>query len=82
MNPSRHLEALAFAADRHRDQQRKGASASSYINHPIAVATMLATEGHVQGGSHDDHRFVVHDHPADELGSPPGGQPCIVTGVH
>ncbi len=50
MNPSRLLEALAFAATRHRNQRRKDASASPYINHPIAVATMLATAGHVQDG--------------------------------
>lgn len=41
------LDALAFAAARHRDQRRKDAGASPYINHPIAVAHALAAEGGV-----------------------------------
>ena len=41
------LEAAAFAADRHKDQRRKGADASPYINHPIEVARLLATVGGV-----------------------------------
>lgn len=41
------IAAAAFAADRHRDQRRKGADASPYINHPIAVANVLANEGEV-----------------------------------
>jgi len=43
----RLLKALAFAAEKHRDQRRKGAEASPYINHPIAVASLLAHEGGV-----------------------------------
>ena len=39
------LEALAFAAHKHRDQRRKGGFAPPYINHPIAVAQVLAGEG-------------------------------------
>ena len=39
------LRALAFAAEKHRDQRRKGAGASPYINHPIAVASVLAEAG-------------------------------------
>lgn len=35
---------MAFAADKHRNQRRKDAEASPYINHPIA----LANEGGVQ----------------------------------
>jgi guanosine-3',5'-bis(diphosphate) 3'-pyrophosphohydrolase len=38
------LAACAFAAHKHRDQRRKGADASPYINHPIAVANVLANE--------------------------------------
>jgi guanosine-3',5'-bis(diphosphate) 3'-pyrophosphohydrolase len=41
------LRALAFAAHKHRDQRRKDAEASPYINHPIALANVLANEGHV-----------------------------------
>ena len=41
------LAASAFAAHKHRDQRRKGAEASPYINHPIAVANVLANEAHI-----------------------------------
>jgi (p)ppGpp synthase/HD superfamily hydrolase len=41
------LQALHFAAVKHRDQRRKNQEASPYINHPIAVANLLATEGDV-----------------------------------
>ena len=47
MNPSQLLKAISFAAEKHRDQRRKDAEASPYINHPIAVATVLAAEGGV-----------------------------------
>jgi guanosine-3',5'-bis(diphosphate) 3'-pyrophosphohydrolase len=39
------LSAIAFAADRHRNQRRKDVEASPYINHPIALAHLLATTG-------------------------------------
>jgi guanosine-3',5'-bis(diphosphate) 3'-pyrophosphohydrolase len=42
---ARLLEAINFAADRHRNQRRKDHEASPYINHPIALATVLANEG-------------------------------------
>jgi (p)ppGpp synthase/HD superfamily hydrolase len=41
------LETLHFAAAKHRDQRRKDVAASPYINHPIAVARLLASEGGV-----------------------------------
>ena len=41
------LRALAFAAHKHRDQRRKDAEASPYINHPIALADVLMNEGGV-----------------------------------
>jgi guanosine-3',5'-bis(diphosphate) 3'-pyrophosphohydrolase len=47
LNPTQLLKAIAFAADKHRHQRRKDAEASPYINHPIAVATVLAVEGDV-----------------------------------
>jgi len=37
------VKAVAFAADKHRNQRRKDADASPYINHPI----VLANEGGV-----------------------------------
>ena len=41
------LKAAAFAAEKHRHQRRKDAEASPFINHPLAVATVLAVEGGV-----------------------------------
>ncbi len=41
------LDAVMFAADRHRNQRRKDAEASPYINHPLALAHLLATTGGV-----------------------------------
>lgn len=41
------LAALQFAAHKHRNQRRKDAEASPYINHPIEVAAILATRGGV-----------------------------------
>jgi len=42
------IQAVAFAADKHRKQRRKDAEASPYINHPIALPNVLANEGGVQ----------------------------------
>jgi (p)ppGpp synthase/HD superfamily hydrolase len=42
------LQALRFASDKHRDQRRKDASRSPYINHPIAVADILYRTGGVR----------------------------------
>lgn len=39
------LKAAAFAADKHRNQRRKDAHASPYINHPISLANVLKNEG-------------------------------------
>lgn len=39
------LQALHFAAHKHRDQRRKDEEASPYINHPIEVAELLARVG-------------------------------------
>ena len=41
------LDAVLFAAERHKNQRRKDADASPYINHPIALAHLLATTGGV-----------------------------------
>ena len=41
------LRAARFAAERHRFQHRKGASAPPYINHPIEVAGLLTDVGGV-----------------------------------
>ena len=41
------LRAARFAAEKHRDQRRKGRRASPYINHPLEVADVLARVGGV-----------------------------------
>lgn len=41
------IRAAAFAAHKHRDQRRKDAGATPYINHPLALAYVLAAEGGV-----------------------------------
>lgn len=41
------LRAIDFAARKHRDQRRKDDAASPYINHPVAVALLLAEVGGV-----------------------------------
>jgi len=41
------LRAAAFAAHKHRDQRRKDAVASPYINHPLTLACILSGEGGV-----------------------------------
>ena len=41
------ISAVAFASEKHRNQRRKDADASPYINHPIALANVLANEGGV-----------------------------------
>ncbi len=39
------LQALAFAADKHRNQRRKDAAATPYVNHCVRVAEVLAVVG-------------------------------------
>lgn len=54
------IKAIGFAADKHRNQRRKDAEASPYINHPIALANVLANEG----GIEDERTLiaaVLHD---------------------
>jgi guanosine-3',5'-bis(diphosphate) 3'-pyrophosphohydrolase len=46
-NMSLVLRAAAFAARKHTEQRRKDAAASPYINHPLAVAAILADEGKI-----------------------------------
>jgi guanosine-3',5'-bis(diphosphate) 3'-pyrophosphohydrolase len=51
---NRIVAAIAFAADKHRHQRRKDAEGSPYINHPIALANVLANEGGVE-----DERVLI-----------------------
>ncbi|MEO7337706.1 MAG: HD domain-containing protein, partial [Caldimonas sp.] len=41
------LSAISFAAGKHRNQRRKDVEAGPYINHPLELAHVLATEGGV-----------------------------------
>ena len=54
------VRALRFAADKHRSQRRLDVQASPYINHPIAVLSILCEEGGI-----DDEAVlcagVLHD---------------------
>ena len=54
------MDALAFAADRHRDQRRKDSNASPYINHPIDLALLLSTTGQVTD-LHVLRAAILHD---------------------
>lgn len=54
------IDAVAFAAMKHSAQRRKDAEASPYINHPIALAHVLAFEANVN----DEHVLIaaiLHD---------------------
>ena len=42
------LRAVSFAAEKHRHQRRKDPEASPYINHPIALASVLIEEAGVR----------------------------------
>jgi GTP diphosphokinase / guanosine-3',5'-bis(diphosphate) 3'-diphosphatase len=42
------LAAILFAAEKHRNQRRKGAEQAPYINHPIAVAEILWRVGGIR----------------------------------
>jgi guanosine-3',5'-bis(diphosphate) 3'-pyrophosphohydrolase len=57
---SKLLHAISFSAKKHRFQRRKGSDGEPYINHPLAVANLIATIGKVT-----DHEIlmaaVLHD---------------------
>jgi len=42
------LKAIAFSANKHRNQRRKNTEKSPYINHPIDVANLLWSVGNVR----------------------------------
>ena len=48
MAPSRLLQALDFAAERHSAQRRKGPDAAPYVNHLIEVAMLVASVAQVE----------------------------------
>ncbi len=73
----RLIDAIAFAAEAHRDQRRKGAEEAPYINHPIALLRILTVEAAV-----DDADVLcaaaLHDYIEDCCGEP--GQPTVEEG--
>ncbi len=48
MSTAAILKAALFAAEKHKNQRRKDADASPYINHPLALASVLSLEGCVE----------------------------------
>jgi guanosine-3',5'-bis(diphosphate) 3'-pyrophosphohydrolase len=63
------LRSLAFAARKHRHQRRKDARGLPYINHPIALANVLYSEG----GVSDIHVLcaaILHDTLEDTSATP------------
>ncbi len=42
------IQAINFAAKKHRSQKRKGADGEPYINHPLEVLNLLTTVGKVE----------------------------------
>ena len=42
------IQAANFAAEKHKAQRRKDAEETPYINHPLALAHVLAVEGNVE----------------------------------
>jgi GTP diphosphokinase / guanosine-3',5'-bis(diphosphate) 3'-diphosphatase len=53
--------AVAFAADKHRNQRRKDAAAAPYINHMIALANVLKQEGGVDDVTVLATATILHD---------------------
>ena len=41
------IKAVAFATDKHRYQRRKNVDKFPYINHPVALASILCNEAHI-----------------------------------
>ena len=48
MSAAAIVKAAQFAAEKHKNQRRKDADASPYINHPLALASVLAVEGGIE----------------------------------
>jgi guanosine-3',5'-bis(diphosphate) 3'-pyrophosphohydrolase len=70
------LRALYFSAQKHRDQRRKDAEASPYINHPIEVAETLTRVGGIQSVSMLQ-AAVLHDTVEDTETTPMELEQCF-----
>ena len=71
------LSAATFAADKHKNQKRKGSDGQPYINHPLEVAKLLVSIGKVEdtdvivaGLLHDtvEDCGVTHDELVESFG--------------
>jgi len=74
---ARVVDAIAFAADAHRDQRRKDEALTPYINHPVALVRVLA----VEAGVEDPDVLcaaALHDYLEDCCGGE--GQPSVEQG--
>ncbi len=75
------LRAASFAADKHKEQRRKGSDGQPYINHPLEVANILANIGHI-GDAEILAAAILHDTiedtetTTDELTELFGGRVC------
>lgn len=47
-NLTKLVEAISFAAKKHRSQKRKGADEEPYINHPLEVLNLLTSVGKIE----------------------------------
>src|SRR5258707_1601225 len=47
LDPTLLMKALSFAANKHRNQFRKGSEPIPYINHPIALADLLVRTANI-----------------------------------
>lgn len=61
MLTGRFVEAINFAAIKHKDQRRKDKQQTPYINHPIGVAHILFFEGDVTSDEDVLIAAVLHD---------------------
>ena len=74
---ARVIDAIAFAAEAHRDQRRKGAEAAPYINHPIALLRILTVEAGIDN-IEVLQAAALHDYVEDCCGN--AGQPTAEEG--
>lgn len=45
---AKFIKAASYAAKKHQNQKRKGATGEPYINHPLEVASLLANVGKIE----------------------------------
>ena len=84
----RFIQALEFASRKHSTQRRKDAEASPYINHPIALVSILAVEAGIDDPDvlcaallHDtiEDTATTYEELVGHFGQPIAGIVCEVT---